>query len=386
MKFVVLGNPDSPRVEGFQNALLSCGLPPAKIIAWSDFLGGRVQLSDVIQADDIVRLESPGRDWPVEKLLLQRGAQAAEQAAEEETQWAWIPSNSIKDLAFEKGRLWPSRQWFLGLKAALREVETQLKDSAPHRVTHNVQEIEIMFDKPQCQALLHEAKIPTPRPLGIPQNFDDLTAKMQTAHCRRAFIKLAHGSSAAGVVAYQTNRINHRAVTTTEVVKTKNQTCLYNSRRVRTLTSLQEIAGLMDALCRHRAHAEEWIPKANFQGRSCDLRVVVIKDRARHKVVRLSKHPLTNLHLLNDRAEGEMLREKVPPKSWEAAMNSCENVMHCFPGSLCGGVDLLFTAGFTRHAIIEVNAWGDLLPGALHENQTTYEAQIDAAINNHVSS
>jgi hypothetical protein len=382
MRFVVLGNSDSPRVEGFQSALLSGGLPPAKIIAWSDFLGGRVQLSDVIQADDIVRLESPGRDWPVEKLLLQRGAQAAE----EETQWAWIPGGAVKDLAFEKGRLWPSRQWFLGLKAALMEVEAQLKDSAPHRMTHNAQEIEIMFDKPRCQARLHAAKIPTPRTLGIPQNFDDLTAKIQEAHCRRAFIKLAHGSSAAGVVAYQTNGTNHRAMTTTEVVKTKNQTCLYNSRRVRTLTSLQEIAELIDVLCRHRAHAEEWIPKAGFQGRSCDLRVVVIKDRARHKVVRLSKHPLTNLHLLNDRVEGELLRNNVSPESWEAAMHSCEKVMHCFPNSLCGGVDLLFTAGFTRHAIIEVNAWGDLLPGALHENQTTYEAQIDAALNNHVSS
>jgi hypothetical protein len=382
MKFVVLGNPESPRVAGFQSALLSCGLPPAKIIAWSDFLGGRVQLPAVIQADEIVRLESPGRDWLVEKLLLQRGAQAAE----EENQWAWIPSASVKDLAFEKGRLWPSRQWFLGLKAALMEVETQLKDSAPHRVTHNAPEIEIMFDKPRCQTRLHAAKIPTPRALGIPQNFDDLTAKMQAAHCRRAFIKLAHGSSATGVVAYQTNGINHRAVTTTEVVKTKNQTCLYNSRRVRTLTSLQEIAELMDALCLHRAHAEEWVPKANFRGRSCDLRVVVIKDRARHKVVRLSKHPLTNLHLLNDRAEGELLRNEVPPESWEAAMHSCEKVMHCFPNSLCSGVDLLFTPGFTRHALIEVNAWGDLLPGALHENQTTYKAQIDAAINNHVSS
>ncbi|HEY0073308.1 MAG TPA: STM4014 family protein [Abditibacteriaceae bacterium] len=382
MRFVVLGNPDSPRVEGFQSALLSCGLPPAKIITWSDFLGGRVQLSDIIQVNNIVRLESPGRDWPVEKLLLQRGAQAAEF----ENQWAWIPSTSVKDLAFEKGRLWPSRQWFLGLKAALMEVETQLKDSAPHCVTHNAQEIEIMFDKPHCQARLHAAKIPTPRTLDIPQNFDDLTAKMQAAHCRRAFIKLAHGSSAAGVVAYQTNGISHRAVTTSEVVKTKNQTCLYNSRRVRTLTSLQEIAELIDTLCRHRAHAEEWIPKDGFQGRSCDLRVVVIKGRARHKVVRLSRHPLTNLHLLNDRVEGKLLRNNVSPESWEAAMHSCEKVMHCFPNSLCGGVDLLFTAGFARHAIIEVNAWGDLLPGTLHENQTTYEAQIDAAINNHVSS
>lgn len=377
MNFVVLGNPENPRVEGFQQALLCCGLSPAKVVSWFDFLKGRVQLPEVVQASDIVRIESPGRDWPVEKLLLQRGAPEAE----EENQFDWLPSQTIEDLAFEKGRLWPSRQWFLGLKAALAEIETQLSQAPPHRATHKAQEIQIMFDKPNCQALLQEAGISIPRALGILTNFDDLTAKMQAARCRRAFIKLAHGSSAAGVVAYQTNGQQHRAITTTEVVKTQNKTRLYNSRRLRTLTSLEEIAALIDALCRQRAPAEEWIPKASFQGRSCDLRVVIIAGQARHKVVRLSKHPLTNLHLLNDRAEGDSLQEKVPAQNWESAMRSCEKTMRCFPRSLCGGVDLVFTPGFTRHAILEVNTWGDLLPGVLQNGKTTYEAQIRAVMN-----
>ncbi len=377
MNFVLLGNADSPRVAGFQAALQKHNFPPAKFVSWSDFLRGKIQLGEVVQTGDFVRIESPGRDWDVEKLLLQRGAAQSEN----EGAFSWISHEEIANLHFEKGRLWPSRQWFFGLLHALQETEKQLHNAPPHGVTHKARDIEIMFDKPRCQKLLQETKVPVPRALGIPQNFDDLTSRMRAAHCRRAFIKLAHGSSAAGVVAYETNGVNHRATTTTEVVRSEKQTRLYHSRRVRTLTQLDEIVETINALCLHRAHAEEWIPKANFAGRSCDLRVVVIAQKTRHKVARLSKHPLTNLHLLNERADGELLREKMPPDIWQSALHDCEKAMRYFPDSLCGGVDLLFTPGFRRHAILEVNAWGDLLQGVLHKKQTTYEAQISALKN-----
>lgn len=376
MRFLILGNPRSPRVEGFQAALANLSLPPAITVPWNDFLRGKTSLPERIQAGDIVRLESPGRDWEVEKLLLQRGAAQVEN----EGAFEWMTSSAIENLDFEKGRLWPSRQWFFGLKAALGEVEAQLQNAAPHRATHAPHDIEVMFDKPRCQAILQNANLPIPRTFGIPQNFDDLTVRMQSAGYRRAFIKLAHGSSAAGVVAYETNGTQHRAVTTTEVQNNGAVARLYNSRRVRVLAALDEIAVLIDALCRHRVHAEEWIPKANFQGRSCDLRVVIIARKARHTIARLSRHPLTNLHLLNDRAEGELLREKMPQETWEAAMSDCEKAMRYFSNSLCGGVDLLFTPGFRRHAILEVNAWGDLLPGALHQGEDTYTAQIRAIL------
>ena len=377
MNFVLLGNHQSPRIAGFQAALEKLNLPAAKLILWRDFLRGEIQLGQAMQGADFLRIESPGRDWEVEKLLLKRGAALSEIEGE----FAWLPREKIEKLTFEKGRLWPSRQWFFGLKSALHEIEMQLQNASHNvsrSVSHSARDIEIMFDKPRCQALLQNAKIEVPRILGIAQNFDDLTQKMRAANCRRAFIKLAHGSSAAGVVAYETNEKKHRAVTTTQVVRSENNTRLYHSRRVRTLTDLPEISQLIDALCQHRAHAEAWIPKANFASRSCDMRVVVIGGKARHKIVRLAKHPLTNLHLLNERADGELLREKVSPQVWRSALHDCEKAMQCFPDSLCGGVDLLFAPGFGRHAILEVNAWGDLLQGALHEGQTTYEAQIRA--------
>jgi hypothetical protein len=52
--------------------------------------------------------------------------------------------------------------------------------------------------------------------------------------------------------------------------------------------------------------------------------------------------------------------------------------MTCFPGSLHGGVDLAVTSEFRRHVVLEVNAFGDLLPGVLHGGRDTYAAQIAA--------
>ena len=62
-------------------------------------------------------------------------------------------------------------------------------------------------------------------------------------------------------------------------------------------------------------------------------------------------------------------------------MQSCEATLRQFPGTLCGGVDLLFAPGWKRHAVLEVNAFGDLLPGVAHEGESTYEAQLRAVFN-----
>jgi hypothetical protein len=54
--------------------------------------------------------------------------------------------------------------------------------------------------------------------------------------------------------------------------------------------------------------------------------------------------------------------------------------MQCFPGSLYAGIDLLVTADFRRHAVLEVNAFGDLLPGVLCGGEDTYALEIAAML------
>src|SRR3954447_17902504 len=69
--FVVVGNPGCPRVAGFQAALGRLGLPPASLVLWADLITGRAARE---RTEGIVRLESPGRDWDVERLLIAEGA------------------------------------------------------------------------------------------------------------------------------------------------------------------------------------------------------------------------------------------------------------------------------------------------------------------------
>jgi hypothetical protein len=64
------------------------------------------------------------------------------------------------------------------------------------------------------------------------------------------------------------------------------------------------------------------------------------------------------------------------PDSWAAARETCEKAMACFPGCLYGGIDLLVAPGYRRHAVLEVNAFGDLLPGASWAGHDTYTAEL----------
>jgi hypothetical protein len=102
----------------------------------------------------------------------------------------------------------------------------------------------------------------------------------------------------------------------------------------------------------------------------------VIGGHARHVAVRMSRNPMTNLHLLNKRGDPAAVRAKMGEEIWNGAMLNCERAMLHFPASLYAGVDLLITPGFRRQAVAEINAFGDLLPGILWEGRETYTTEI----------
>ena len=373
--FFVLGNPDCRRVERFQQAMAGLGLPPASVIAWTDFLEGRVMLPEILPSGAILRIESPGTLFETERMLLARGAELPD----EEAEYKRISRQEARTMAFDKGRIVCPRQWYLGFRAALVELENQISGCQAARM-NCPPDMALMFDKPKCQEILRGAGVPVPRQFGVVASYNDLVEKMRQANCQRVFVKLAHGSSASGVVAYRTSGERHQAITTTEMARRDGILTLYNSRKIRTYRDPADIAELIDALCRHRACAEEWIPKATLDGLAFDLRVVVIGGKACHAIARLSRSPMTNLHLLNQRRTWEAARTVIGAEFADAALSTCERAMTCFPKSLCAGVDLLFAPGFKRHFVLECNAFGDLLPGTLHEGRDTYAAEILAAL------
>ncbi|MGH9751557.1 MAG: STM4014 family protein [Blastocatellia bacterium] len=370
--FVVIGNPGSRRVELFQAALAELRLPAARVVSYLDLLSGKEPLPRSVRDRTIVRIESPGKDFEVERELIAVGAEVADG----DEDFDRVSRRAARSLSFERGRILYPRQWYLGYCAALRLIERQLAECPPSRLMNSSAEIALMFDKIACHHLLNERGVPVARSLGALNSFDELDERMRERNCRRVFVKLAYGSSASGVVAYQTDGRRYQATTTVEMARHNGELRLYNSRRIRVYRDWREIAELIDALCRHQVHVEQWLPKAGFDSQAFDLRVVVIAGRACHTVARLSRSPMTNLHLLNKRGDTDAVREKIGQAAWDAAMRDCELAMECFPESLYAGIDLLFTPDYRRRAVIEVNAFGDLLPGVFWRGRDTYTSEL----------
>ena len=107
---------------------------------------------------------------------------------------------------------------------------------------------------------------------------------------------------------------------------------------------------------------------------------MVIDRKACHAIARLSHQPMTNLHLLNQRRSWEYVKNRLGTEAADAALRTCERAVQCFPQSLYAGADLMFAPNFRRHAVLELNAFGDLLPGTLHAEHDTYATEILAVL------
>ena len=97
-----------------------------------------------------------------------------------------------------------------------------------------------------------------------------------------------------------------------------------------------------------------------------------------HSVVRLGRHPMTNLNLLGGRGSLEQVSQKIGSVGWAGIQRTCEEVMTtCFPESLYAGIDVRVSPDFRHHQVLEVNAFGDLLPDVLCNGKDTYETEIE---------
>lgn len=374
LDFVVIGNSGDKRIELFQAALADLDLPAARLVTYLDLIADRVRLADSLTPDSLVRIESPGRNFAVERALLALGAECAE--PEGDDAYTRLSRRAVEALSFEKGLILPSRQWYLGYCKVLDLIAEQV---VPAQLFNLPADIQLMFDKRACHALLREQEIAVPASLGPVHSYAELQAIMRQKRYSQVFVKLAHGSSASGVVAYRWKGARQRAITTVLMVSDTNGTRLYNSREMQVYEEPAEIARLINALCAQRVQVEQWIPKAGYANKTFDVRVITIAGQARHSIARLSHSPLTNLHLLNARENTEKIRARLDEAVWARAMADCQRAARLF-GSLYTGIDLLFTANLRRHAIVEMNAFGDLLPGLLYHGQDTYKAEIVALL------
>lgn len=373
-RLIHLVNPENRRAVLFAHAMERVGWGEVVVVPYLRLLRGEVDLRRVIRAGDVVRLDSPGENGEVERELLRLGIGDANA----ENSPYWDERQLSRWSADDVGRIVNPRQWYHGFQRLLGLVQDQLAASPPHHLLNELGDVGVMFDKIACQERFALAGIPIPDRLVGVASFDSLRERMNQAGLRRVFVKLAHGSSASGVVALERTPTGFRAVTSVEVATVGGEIRLYNSLRLKTYRDSTDIRVLMDQLIPQRVQVERWLPKAALNDRLLDVRVLTIHGRAGHFVVRTSRSPLTNLHLGNRRGDAGLFLERVGVERWQQAREACERVAACFPRSLHVGVDLLFTPGFRGHAILEANAFGDLLPNILHDGYDSYEAEIRA--------
>ena len=350
-QFVIIGNPENRRVGTFRETARHLGYPDPIVLSWHDWLTSLKPLT--IPTGSIVKIDSPGENNTVRQLLAQSSVPA------------------------DFGLITPMESWYKGFCTILDTIRTQVKTADQVTLLNHPDHIKTMFDKPGCHNFLRQLNIPVPRTLPRPSNFDDLLDNMNTYRIQKVFIKPAHSSSASGVIAFRKMGNHLQAITSAEITSDGK---LYNSLTVRTYTKEEEIRFLIDRSLEGNVIIEEWLPKATLNDRYFDIRVVVINKHARHVVLRTSRNIITNLHLGNRRGNMQDFIQQFGEEKLEEIKALAERTAACFPDSFYMGVDILLTADRKKLVVLEVNAFGDLLPGLLDEGYSVYELEINAII------
>ncbi|GGD82432.1 hypothetical protein GCM10011514_53120 [Emticicia aquatilis] len=365
MHFLVIGNPENRRLHSFiveVDALKECS---HSVISYIDLLDDKVKLDNYIRPNTVVKIDSPGENQTVRKKLIEYGK---------------INIQHINNAFLsEFGRICYQDEWYRGFFSFLLDLKDKFSPFKLHFM-NSIDSILIMFDKVETKKLLNQNKILTPIALDNIYNYTELRNQMFNKKIHNVFIKPAHSSSASGVIAFRTQGSFVKAISSVELISDQGDVRFYNSLKVRTYTDEKSIITLINNFLLGKVSLEQWIPKASFKGLSFDFRVVVINGKARHIVARTSKSPITNLHLGNARGNLSEIVTHISNERFESIKAVAENVAKCFPDCLYLGIDVLISANLRHIMVLEVNAFGDLLPNLIDDGETVYEAQIKASI------
>ncbi|WP_438350771.1 STM4014 family protein [Paenibacillus sp. FA6] len=392
---IIIGNSDNRRTAGLQAARAGLGLPPALVLNYIDVLQGRVSLSSIAQIlgqtmdePPLLRIDAPGEHFEVERELIALGTPDAE-IPDIDDRWLRYNKNAVSPFSAKmarsmkeiKGKLYHPSQWFRGYCRLLSRLDREAIQlwNTP-RWMNAPEDIAAMFDKRYTHEILSAAGLPVPRRLASPEaipDYDTLRDAMASERTYRLFIKLAAGSGACGVIAYQVNPVTgaESAVTTIGVENYQARPPLfYNVKKLVNYKEHRTIRQIINWLLGHGAHVEQWIPKASYENRTFDIRQLVVAGKACHSIARASRTPITNLHLDSDRLS---LKEIGLPDKLQATVRQCaEKTLSVFPRSTVAGIDVLLSSGSNRPHVLDVNPFGDLLYDSHYEGYTPYEWEM----------
>lgn len=362
---LIIGPRESPRVKSFAETANRLGAADVSIISYRDAIHGTYAPPP---PGTLVRFESPGGCVETARTLLELGI---DQLVAEGYQP--ISAADIRELSFTGSEIIRPRQWFLGLRAALKSIDSVWKD-ADIRWMSTPDSIVTAFDKAECLSRWANAALPIPHQFPGNLTYDEIRSTIAEPHAR-IFLKPRYGYSAMGAIALEWRDSRVRAITTVETVRDAGRTRLFVRKRPRQLQNESEIAALIDALVPEHLIIERWLPKARWNGTPYDLRVVMIDGAMHHVVGRACASPFTNLNLGARRMPREVVAQQLGD-SWCDLEQLCKAAVSELPGAGMLGLDVLVRPNRKDFSLLEANAFGSYLPGLLHDGQTTYEAEL----------
>ena len=348
---IIIGNPENRRVQEFQNSA-PVDWMRSECISWKSLFTEPNLAQQRLQEASQIRIDSPGENDEVLHRLIHCGGQHRK---------------------LDHGEIGYLREQYDGLCKMLDLIESMVpRPQSPSIFQNAPQDIKVMFDKWASHQRFEAAKLPRPATTIAPPDSDGFR-QFREQFSRRLFLKPRYSSSASGVCAYRWCGDREQLIAPIAIRKSGTNVQFFNSLKVRHYVKPSDINAILNHLLPQGMIAEKWIRKQTISGKRFDFRILVIAGEARHIVARKSIHPMTNLHLGNERADLAVIRQTIGDRVLENCNRLAERATQCFPNSLYAGVDVLVPSK-GEPLICEINAFGDLLPNLLHRGETAYES------------
>lgn len=362
---LLIGSPGGRRVVAL-TAAARAAAAPLTALDWAALAAEPARLGELGDGPPLALRLEPIEDPALEPRLLELGYAAAERWGCERVD----PQRARAEPAAPEALRAP-RQRHLGWLALLAQLEAQLPPRC--RPLTPFAALPRLFDKGAAGARHRALGVPTPEPLTLDEATpDDPLAALERAlgQRRRAFVKLSCGSSASGLAVVSRAGEGLVAMTTIEQARDGR----FNNRRLRRVSDPDSLRELLRWLLAEGAVVEAAAPKARLAGARFDCRVLCVAGEPAFTVARCARHPVTNLQLGGWRGELAELERAVPAAERAAAWQSCRSLAADY-GCFQLGIDVMFERG-GGHRVIEVNAFGDLLPRLYRDGLDVYGWQL----------
>ena len=344
-RLVVVGIEGDARSLALHRAL-KAARRDAIFVSWRDALEDTSTLTRNGRVGDLLRVDSPGADPETWHALARLGGSTAR---------------------LLHGEWRPGRAWFAGLGEALFAIERATPHLAP---THPARDILAMTDKLACDAILRAGGVQTPETFTV-ESVSALRDRLRSTARHAVFVKPRWGSSGAGVLAYRWSATREQLITTARFSENR----VFNDKRLTTYTDRESIDRLLGVVIDDGAIVQRWIPKASVEAGPFDLRVLVIAGRIEHRIARVGRGTITNLHIDASRLDADRALASFDARARERLEVECRKAAACFPRHAAIGIDVMLDPR-GRPFVLECNAWGDHLPRLTSNGLDTYEAQV----------